>query len=81
MPSRVLVCLPHIFSRTMALQHQTVVPGAPLRRKINHVYVKIVRSKCTQNLTVIIVVDYEILLMDFPISIYRVSNLTWAITS
>ena len=32
----------------------SVVPGAPLWRKLTHVYVKIVRPKCTQTLTVII---------------------------
>ena len=35
-------------------QHSSVVPGAPLWRKLRHVYVKIVRLKCTQTLTVII---------------------------
>ena len=35
-------------------QHSSVVSGAPLRRKLTHVYVKFVRPKCTQTLTVII---------------------------
>ena len=35
-------------------QHESMVPCAPLRRKLTHVYVKMVRPKCTQILTVII---------------------------
>ena len=53
-PSWVLVCLPRIFPRTMSLS--ALIGGArcPLRRKLKHVYIKIVRPKCTQNLAVII---------------------------
>ena len=34
-------------------QHSLVVPGAALRGKLTHIYVKIVRRICTQTLTVI----------------------------
>ena len=34
-------------------QHSSVVPGTALRRKLKHIYVEIVRWKCTQTLAVI----------------------------
>ena len=54
------VCRTFSFARCH-LQHLSVGPGAPLRKKLTHVYVKIIRPKCTQTLTVNIFVDHEIL--------------------
>ena len=61
MPSRVLVCLPRIFSLTMSLSASIGGARRPLAEEIEACICEDRQAKWTQNLTVVIFVDHEIL--------------------